>query len=84
MKTFIRQLNIAIFLSLILLVITPAHVFAQEKEPQVLDQNISIYAEDEPLSDVITKICKYLKLDYSYNSNIIADKKINEGFLSAL
>lgn len=50
---------------------------AQENKEQVLDQNISIYAEDEPLSDVIEKICKYLDLDYSYNANIVDDKKVN-------
>ncbi len=41
-----------------------------------LDQNISIYAEDEPLSGVIEKICKYLNIDYSYNAELIANKKV--------
>lgn len=43
----------------------------------VLDQNISIYAENESLSEVIEKICNYLHLDYSYNSDLIAGKNIN-------
>ena len=43
----------------------------------VLDQNISIYAENEPLSNVIERICKYLNLDYSYNSKLIEGKNIN-------
>src|SRR5450759_2806305 len=43
----------------------------------VLNQNISIYAENEPLSKVIERICKYLNLDYSYNSKLIEGKNIN-------
>jgi len=43
----------------------------------MLDQNISIYAEEEPLSDVIEKICNYLNLDYSYNANLVTGKKVN-------
>jgi hypothetical protein len=50
---------------------------AQDKKTQALDQNISIYAEDEPLADIIEKICNYLNIDYSYNSNIVSDKKIS-------
>ena len=42
-----------------------------------LDQSISIYAENESLSDVIEKICSYLHLDYSYNSDLISGKNIN-------
>lgn len=51
--------------------------YAQETKSQALDQNISIYAEDEPLADIIEKICTYLNIDYSYNSNIVAEKKIS-------
>ncbi len=43
----------------------------------VLDQNISIYADNESLSEVIEKICNYLHLDYSYNSDLIEGKNIN-------
>lgn len=58
-------------------ILFPKIQYAQDKKSQTLDQNISIYAEDEPLADIIEKICNYLNLDYSYNSNIVADKKIS-------
>ena len=48
-----------------------------DQTPNVLDQNISIYAENESLSNVIERICNYLKLDYSYNSKLIEGKNIN-------
>ncbi len=51
-----------------------------EKEDQtsnVLNQNISIYAENESLSNIIERICSYLKLDYSYNSKLIEGKNIS-------
>lgn len=48
-----------------------------DQTPNVLNQNISIYAENEPLSNVIERICKYLKLDYSYNSELMQGKSIN-------
>lgn len=43
----------------------------------LLDQNISIYAENESLSNVIERICSYLKLDFSYNSKLIEGKNIS-------
>jgi hypothetical protein len=43
----------------------------------VLEQNISIYAENEALKDVIERICTYLNLDYSYNSKLIEGKNIS-------
>lgn len=48
-----------------------------DQTPNVLDQNISIYADNEPLANVIERICKYLNLDYSYNSKLIEGKNIN-------
>jgi hypothetical protein len=48
-----------------------------DQTPNVLEQNISIYAENEPLSTVIERICKYLKIDYSYNSKLMEGKNIN-------
>ncbi len=48
-----------------------------DQTPNILDQNISIYAENESLSNVIERICKYLNLDYSYNSKLIEGKNIN-------
>jgi predicted aspartyl protease len=43
----------------------------------LLDQNISIYAENESLSNVIERICTYLNLDFSYNSKLIEGKNIS-------
>ncbi len=80
MKTipFIKRLMLAV--AAIILVL--AGMDAQAQVPKkgkntALDQNISIYAENEPLSGVLEKICKYLNIDYSYNSQLIADKKVN-------
>jgi len=77
MKTIKANFGIAVTLFLAAILFVPNALNAQENKQQVLDQNISIYAEDEPLSDVIEKICKYLNLDYTYNSNIVDDKKVN-------
>jgi hypothetical protein len=61
-----------------LFMIMPMVQYAQDpRSAPALDQNISIYTENEPLSDVIEKICKYLNIDYSYNSKLVADKKIS-------
>ncbi|NOR74783.1 MAG: PDZ domain-containing protein [Draconibacterium sp.] len=76
MKT-VNKIWIAFVLIAAILTIFPNTNFAQEIKSEALDQNISIYAEDEPLSDIIEKICKYLEIDYSYNSNIIDDKKVS-------
>jgi predicted aspartyl protease len=77
MKTFINKLShLFLWVSVAFLFVSQTS-FAQENKKQVLDQNISIYAEDEPLSDIIEKICKYLNLDYSYNANLVQDKKIS-------
>ena len=77
MKTIKRNFGIAVALFLAIALFMPGVSNAQENKGQVLDQNISIYAEEEPLSDVIEKICKYLNIDYSYNANIVDDKKVN-------
>ncbi len=77
MKNTINKICIAFVFTAVTLILIPKVNFAQETKTQALDQNISIYAEDEPLSDVIEKICKYLDIDYSYNSNIIDDKKVS-------
>lgn len=77
MKTIIRFTTLAVFIAATVLVINPAAVVAQDTKSQALDQNISIYADDEDLSDVIEKICRYLNLDYSYNAGIVSDKKVN-------
>ncbi len=72
-KLFFKHFICAIFC---LALLTPTTLFAQEKN-QTLDQNISIYAEEEPLSNIIEKICTYLDIDYSYNSKIVEGKKIS-------
>src|SRR5210317_1697992 len=77
MKTIINKIWIAFVIVAVALILVPTENYAQETKSQALDKNISIYAEDEPLSDVIEKICKYLDLDYSYNSTIVGDKKIS-------
>ena len=76
MKT-INKIWIAFVLTAVTFIMVPQANFAQETKSQALDQNISIYAEDEPLSDVIEKICKYLDIDYSYNASIIDDKNVS-------
>jgi hypothetical protein len=61
-----------------MLLAIPGELSAQEPRSfQGLDQNISIYAENEPLSDIIEKICNYLNIDYSYNSQLVAGKNIS-------
>lgn len=79
MKTInaIRKRILAIITLIVLFM--PVVLFAQEskKGQTALDQNISIYAENEPLSGVIEKICKYLKIDFSYNAQLLTDKKVS-------
>lgn len=77
MKTIGKKIGMVLAFALAVLLITPQTGYTQQPNQQVLDQNISIYAEDEPLSDVIQKICNYLNLDYSYNASIVAGKKVN-------
>ncbi len=77
MKTIEKKIGMAISLALLLIVFMPQAAFSQQPGEQVLDQNISIYAEEEPLSDIIEKICNYLNLDYSYNAQIVTDKKVS-------
>ena len=77
MKTIGKKIGMVLAFALSVLLMTPQTGYAQQPNQQVLDQNISIYAEDEPLSDIIEKICNYLNLDYSYNSSIVSGKKVN-------
>ena len=51
--------------------------FKGDQTPNILDQNISIYADNESIVSVIERICKYLNLDYSYNASLLEGKKIN-------
>lgn len=77
MKTIGTKIVTAIALALAVMLVVPQSAVAQKPGDQALDQNISIYAEDEPLSDVIEKICNYLNIDYSYNAQIVAGRKVN-------
>ncbi len=43
----------------------------------LLDQNISIIAEDEEVSSVIERICDYFGLDYSFNSDLLENEKVS-------
>lgn len=76
MKT-INNIKTAIILTAALLIFIPKMQFAQDTKSAALDQNISISVEDESLSNVIEKICKYLNVDYKYNSDMLADKKVS-------
>ena len=69
--------SIALIFLVSVLIFVPKIQFAQDAKIQALDQNISIYAEDEPLSSIIEKICNYLNIDFAYNSEIVKDKKIS-------
>jgi len=77
MKTMSNNIKFFTFLCLLAFLFVPKVQFAQEKKTEALDQNISIYAEDESLESVIQKICKYLNLDYKYNAEMLSGKKIS-------
>ncbi len=77
MKTIVNKLKNTVLVILAVLVFTPLMNHAQEPKTAALDQNISISVENESLTNVIEKICKYLNLDYKYNSAILADKKVS-------
>ena len=77
MKKLISKIPITLTFLISSLIFVPKNQFAQDVQIQALDQNISIYAEDEPLSDIIEKICNYLNIDFTYNSEIVKDKRIS-------
>jgi hypothetical protein len=78
MKTMKERLNYLRPVAWMILVFVSVQTAAQQQDNrQILDQNISIYAENEPLSNIIEKICTYLNIDYSYNSRLVADKKVS-------
>lgn len=76
-----RALNnrIVCLMATLWLAMSFAVVHAQEtkQEKPVLDQNISIYAENESLANVIERICTYFNLDYSYNSKLVEGKQVS-------
>ncbi|MBN1926845.1 MAG: aspartyl protease family protein [Prolixibacteraceae bacterium] len=65
-------LSSALFFTLL----TTGDLYAQ-KNVNILDQSISVYAENEPLEDVIRKICDQFNLDFDYNSKLIKGKRVN-------
>jgi hypothetical protein len=79
MKTmnFIQKITLCIFALFLVIISLDGNAQDQKKKNAAMDQNISIFAENEPLSGVLEKICKYLKIDYSYNSQLLADKKVS-------
>ncbi len=77
MKTIQKTIGTAVALVIAFMLFMPHTALAQQPDNQALDQNISIYAEDEPLSNIIEKICNYLNLDYSYNASIVEGKNVN-------
>ena len=82
MEKLISKIPIALILIISALTFVPKIQFAQDTRIQALDQNISIYAEDEPLSDIIERICNYLNIDYTYNSDLVKDKRISLNMLN--
>ncbi|MCF8359489.1 MAG: aspartyl protease family protein [Prolixibacteraceae bacterium] len=74
MKRLLKTLVLSSALFLTMLV--SGNVFAQRTE-DILDQSISVYAENEPLEDVIRKICEQFNLDFDYNSKLIKGKRVN-------
>lgn len=66
-----------IFTSAILSFLFIVSPISAQQPQNILDQNISIFAEDEPLVDVIKKICDQFKIDFDYNSKLIRGKRIN-------
>ncbi len=77
MKTTLNNIKIAMLFVATILILVPKIQYAQDTKSAALDQNISISVEDESLSNVIEKICKYLNLDYKYNSDLLANKKVS-------
>lgn len=73
MKT--QTLSIIALMLFLMFAISPAN--AQKQPQNILDQSISIFADDEPLEDVIRKICKQFNLDFNYNSKLIKGKRVN-------
>lgn len=77
MKTNRLSIFLTVAFTVILLAVTQGRAYSQETRVNLLDQNISIFAENEPLANIIEKICDYLKIDYSYNAGIVEGKKIS-------
>lgn len=79
MKTKALKNQIVFFLAACWIGLGSMNAVAQETKQlkTILDQNISIYAENESLANVIERICSYFNLDYSYNSKLVEGKQIS-------
>lgn len=78
MKTHQIKGTTSIFILILLLILWSVSASSQNEQQgdPILDQNISLYAENESLSRVVEKICSDLGLDYSYNSKLLQGKNI--------
>ncbi len=65
------------FLFILLICGISLSVNAQQNQINVLDQNISIVAEDRPVTEVLKYICDEFNLDFDYNSKLIKGKRIS-------
>lgn len=70
----IRFIYAIVFVFLLMLFITKSKA---QQPINILDQNITLYVENEPLESVIEKICTQFNLDYNYNSKLIKGKRVN-------
>ncbi|HKJ41074.1 MAG TPA: aspartyl protease family protein [Sunxiuqinia sp.] len=78
MKTHRIKGCASIFILFLLLFLRiPAAAQNENQGDPILDQNISLYANNEQLSRVIEKLCSDLGLDYSYNSKLLEGKNIS-------
>lgn len=64
-------------LLLLVFILIFSQASAQKQAQNILDQSISIFAEDEQLEVVIRKICDQFNLDFDYNSKLIKGKRVN-------
>lgn len=74
MKTQISKIISSLLLIILAILANPIQA---QKQINILDQNISILAENEPLESVIKKICEQFNLDFDYNSKLIKGKRVN-------
>jgi hypothetical protein len=76
MKKMVSIKSLSFSFTLCMLLFFSIALHAQKKD-NILDQNISIIAENEYLEDVLRKICTQFKLDFDYNSKLIKGKTVN-------
>jgi hypothetical protein len=76
MKTMVLYKTLISCIVVCLILFFSSELRAQKKQ-NILDQNISILAENENLEEVIKKICSQFNLDFDYNSELIKGKKVS-------